>query len=257
MRDYRDNNTRLYTPILQQIIILVAVIIAVPVVMWTITSFIRGYIAPPRVPTFPMTMAPPSDSTTASTNPVPAASPSQQAQSPASSSPQVTADASLTTAPAPPTPICRQACHRPLPRLRPGPERRRPSRLRQCQLRRLPLVGRPPQPRIPLTKVTRPPRRRRPLSPLRGPIRQTTPLRHRRPTAKPRRARPTAAPTICLPDPIAGRIPLPRHRPTVFAMVAMTAVPLPRARPAIAPDIVVAPSTQRASSSPYDPGIPR
>src|SRR5271155_4387894 len=47
-----DENIRLYTPILQRIIILAAVIIAVPVVMWTITTFVRTYVAPPPVPTF-------------------------------------------------------------------------------------------------------------------------------------------------------------------------------------------------------------
>ena len=52
MREYDDDNIRLYTPVLQRIIILVAVIIAVPVVMWTITAFVRTYVAPPKVPIF-------------------------------------------------------------------------------------------------------------------------------------------------------------------------------------------------------------
>ncbi|HEX3506228.1 MAG TPA: hypothetical protein VHU22_22830 [Xanthobacteraceae bacterium] len=57
MREY-DENIRLYTPILQRIIILVAVIIAVPVVLWTITAFVRGYVAPPQIPTFrPLALA--------------------------------------------------------------------------------------------------------------------------------------------------------------------------------------------------------
>jgi hypothetical protein len=51
MREY-DDHIRLYTPILQRIIILVAVIIAVPVVLWTITAFVRAYVAPPTLPTF-------------------------------------------------------------------------------------------------------------------------------------------------------------------------------------------------------------
>ena len=52
MRDYDDDNIRLYTPVLQRVIILAAVIIAVPVVMWTITTFVRTYVAPPKAPTF-------------------------------------------------------------------------------------------------------------------------------------------------------------------------------------------------------------
>jgi hypothetical protein len=49
MREY-DENIRQYTPILQRIIILVAVIIAVPVVLWTITAFVRSYVGPPQIP---------------------------------------------------------------------------------------------------------------------------------------------------------------------------------------------------------------
>jgi hypothetical protein len=53
MREYDDDeNIRLYAPVLQRVIILAAVIIAVPVVMWTITTFIRSYVARPKVPTF-------------------------------------------------------------------------------------------------------------------------------------------------------------------------------------------------------------
>ena len=51
MREY-DDNIRLYTPMLQRIIILVAVIVAVPVVLWTITAFVRSYVAPPQIQTF-------------------------------------------------------------------------------------------------------------------------------------------------------------------------------------------------------------
>ena len=47
-----DDNVQLYIPVLRRIIILVAVIIAVPVVLWTITAFVRTYVAPPKVPTF-------------------------------------------------------------------------------------------------------------------------------------------------------------------------------------------------------------
>jgi len=59
MREY-DENIRLYTPMLQRIIILVAVIIAVPVVLWTITAFVRTYVGPPQLPTFrPLAATPP------------------------------------------------------------------------------------------------------------------------------------------------------------------------------------------------------
>lgn len=79
MREY-DDDIRVYTPVLQRIIILVAVIVAVPVVLWTITAFVRSYVAPPRLPTFqPMALLPQSDSTAANpqanTAPNPASSP--------------------------------------------------------------------------------------------------------------------------------------------------------------------------------------
>jgi hypothetical protein len=47
-----DNEFRHYVPLLRRIIILVAVITAVPVVLWTITAFVRTYVGPPRLPSF-------------------------------------------------------------------------------------------------------------------------------------------------------------------------------------------------------------
>jgi hypothetical protein len=50
MRD--DDEIGHYVPLLRRIIILVAVITAVPVVLWTITAFVRTYVGPPKIPTF-------------------------------------------------------------------------------------------------------------------------------------------------------------------------------------------------------------
>jgi len=47
-----DDEFRHYVPLLRRIIILVAVITAVPVVLWTITAFVRTYVGPARIPTF-------------------------------------------------------------------------------------------------------------------------------------------------------------------------------------------------------------
>jgi hypothetical protein len=41
-----------YVPVLRRIIILVAVITAVPVMLWTITAFVRAYVSPAKIPTF-------------------------------------------------------------------------------------------------------------------------------------------------------------------------------------------------------------
>ena len=47
-----DDGLGHYVPILRRIIVLVAVIVAVPVMLWTITVFVRTYVGPPRIPTF-------------------------------------------------------------------------------------------------------------------------------------------------------------------------------------------------------------
>ncbi len=41
-----------YVPLLRRIIILLAVITAIPVVLWTITAVVRSYVGPPKIPTF-------------------------------------------------------------------------------------------------------------------------------------------------------------------------------------------------------------
>jgi hypothetical protein len=47
-----DDSLGHYVPILRRIVVLVSVIIAVPVILWTITPFVRTYVGPPRLPTF-------------------------------------------------------------------------------------------------------------------------------------------------------------------------------------------------------------
>ncbi len=47
-----EDDIRQYMPALRRIIILVAVLTAVPVVMWTITAFVRTHVGPPKLPTF-------------------------------------------------------------------------------------------------------------------------------------------------------------------------------------------------------------
>jgi hypothetical protein len=51
MREDEDQ-FRHYVPLLRRIVILVAVIAAIPVVLWTITAFVHTYVGPPKVPTF-------------------------------------------------------------------------------------------------------------------------------------------------------------------------------------------------------------
>ena len=50
----REDNDRFrhYVPLLRRILILVAVLAAIPVILWTITVFMRTYVGPPKLPTF-------------------------------------------------------------------------------------------------------------------------------------------------------------------------------------------------------------
>jgi hypothetical protein len=45
-----DNRFQRFVPLLRRIIILLAVLAATPVVLWMITTFVRAYVGPPRVP---------------------------------------------------------------------------------------------------------------------------------------------------------------------------------------------------------------
>jgi len=51
MREDSDH-FRHYVPLLRRIIIVVAVLAAIPVILWTITVFMRSYVGPPKLPTF-------------------------------------------------------------------------------------------------------------------------------------------------------------------------------------------------------------
>jgi hypothetical protein len=83
MREYDDDNIQHYAPVLRRIIILVAVITAVPVMLWTITAFMHTYIAQPTIPS-PQPLAaatataPPASAAADTANPP---APSQPAQS--------------------------------------------------------------------------------------------------------------------------------------------------------------------------------
>jgi cytoskeletal protein RodZ len=67
-----DDEFRHYVPLLRRIIILVAVITAVPVVLWTITAFVRTYVGPPRIPSFHQLASSASISTSANAPAAPA-----------------------------------------------------------------------------------------------------------------------------------------------------------------------------------------
>jgi hypothetical protein len=247
MREY-DDHIRLYTPVLQRIIILVAVIIAVPVVLWTITAFVRTYVAPPELPTFQRmtTLTQPSDNAAtaaAQSNPAPAQAPltdsfappagttgtaqQQSSNPPQTAAPQIapqvaSQDALATTAqpsasatpvqPAATQAVSASATAAPLTPPAAPSGAAQDSADKADRMAAPPASGNsfawPNPPTIPAGNTNV------------GVATGATPAS-------------TDASADLLPpaDPITGRIPLPPRRPRVFAMAQMGGVPMPRPRP--------------------------
>lgn len=262
--DYGDDSIRLYTPVLQRVIILAAVVIAVPVLMWTITTFVRSYVARPKVPLIehvastnaptrvPLLAAPP-----APTPPSPMPSAADRMASPpgegASDAPNPTGETkrgilnlaslpnsnSLSAATVPSTASLQAA---PTPAPSPAAAASdavmaNPAATTTASVPRQPQALRPTDSTAstftdrgiawPNPNATSPPDFTAPrLAPSPPPPMRTT-----------------TADVLPADEPLRGRVPLPRQRPNIFAvaanMAATTAattarsgpVPLPRARP--------------------------
>jgi hypothetical protein len=243
---------------LQRIIILVAVIIAVPVAMWTITAFVRTYVAPPKVPTFqPLSLAPspPPDNASAgqqaAVTPAPqdAQPPADQNAMPAAANPPQTADANApSAAPQLATP---SVSAQPMPP--PAPDGGAPAATADSTT---PTASSQnfawPSP------TTNPPA-----------IPSADGGRNSVATDQPTPGDGAAA-DLPAPDPLKGRIPMPRRRPNVIAMAepavapdmpavapvmpsaTASAIPLPRARPASAPEAAPSPPPETPANG-YDP----
>jgi len=228
MREYDDDNIQHYAPVLRRIIILVAVITAVPVMLWTITAFMHTYIAQPTVPA-PQPLA----ASTATAPPTSAAADTTTANSPVPSQPAPSVtdgratddgrgdrvrDSAGNTA----TPNVQVAALQPTPSAAPAAPSAPAADTGQAAPASAPSVFPDPPSVAP----------QQPMS-----------------TAPDSANDDDALPP---PDPITGPVPLPRHRPSELAL-ADTAIPLPRARPSDAPE---PPSpTPDAPPSGYDPGI--
>jgi len=299
MREYDedDDNIRLYAPVLQRVIILAAVIIAVPVMMWTITTFIRSYVERPKAPTFqhltltePSQSPPPASPLTASLPPPPQAT--QPAPAPLLADTARTASDGPASPPkGPPAPQSGAGAGAgpppgagaspsppPTPTVAGSPASSAPA---------APAAIASPNAPAPPTPTAGPPPRVAanasgaavaPASADRGlawPNSNTdsAPSFGAAPPRPPATTETATAEALPTPEPIKGRIPLPRHRPGVLTMAAMgpatggpeTAgaatgsiapgrpVPLPRIRPADAP----ADTSPVPNSSPYgyQPGL--
>jgi hypothetical protein len=245
MREY-DEHIRLYTPVLQRIIILVAVVIAVPAVLWTITAFVRTYVAPPRVPTFQrmtMPVQPSDDTATPATAPqgpldeAPAAADQIPGNTPpptaAQAAAQAAARAALATATQSSPAASLSASPLPVPStVRPGSASAAtvPSTLAAAP-------GPPPDSAEKTDRTAVPAASDHAFAwpnattaAVKASATVMTPAAPDAPVAADADASADSFPAA---EPISGRVPLPPRRPSVLAM-AQAAVPIPRPRPAAA-----------------------
>lgn len=278
--EYRDDHIRLHSPVLQRVIILIAVIIAVPVLMWTVTTFVRSYVARPKVPVLQQVAA--SES--------PARAP---VVSPASSIPTRPADQAAAAPPRGDTGLALSDARTPGPDIKKGPpvalsgDTTGTAPAVQGANTSPPIQARPVQGSEPTVTVS-PAGAAAPAaaaaSPISRPAENTTVaaapsssdrgLAWPNPNSKsppgfgpPAAATPAASTPPLLPrtataeavppgEPLRGSIPLPRQRPTVYAVAAVAssgAVPLPRGRPSGAPAETASPVTVAPYS--YNPGV--
>jgi hypothetical protein len=257
MRDHDDDDDvsiRLYTPVLQRVIILAAVIIAVPVIMWTITTFVRSYVARPKVPLLEHTA---STTTPAARIPLIAAPPSPAP--PAANQSAARGDgAAASDAPNPAAEIKKGAANlAALPDSSPSPAAATASpapaaaatgdaSMANSTAATVATTGSMPRPPPALRSTDNAALRSASGSSDRG-IAWPNPNATNPPDfAAPRLAPPPAPPArtataevLPAQDPIRGPVPLPRQRPSTFAVAATMAaggpVPLPRTRPGDAP----------------------
>ena len=216
-------------PVVRRIIILAAVITAMPVVMWTITGFVRTYMGPVKAPTIQTTMAAPV-----------AAAPDQTATIPAESPPAT----------------CFGRSGSPNERSRKRavgkPEWHRPEHdyyVERC----VPPTRARSLARTPRRRHLRPPRCTGGKMAMSNPATTTPPPANAATNGiwpAPIGATDGAdgiavapiADALRASEPIAGPVPLPRKRPHSFA-VAQASIPVPRPRPAPTAAAAPAPST--------------
>jgi hypothetical protein len=279
---YDDGNVRLYTPVLQRVIILAAVIIAVPVMMWTITTFVRGYVARPKLPALEhvaSTNMPARIPAISPSAPSPASSPADQSApqrvdgasaSDAASRAADTRNGPPNLASAPDAGASPPTANGPSVSLRtaPTPSSAITTATTSGDISTGSTLPAPPAPRpAPRSNDNTAATGGAPSSSDRGlawPNPNTTnppdfsaPRLPPLPAPAPPAARTAAAEVLPAEEPIRGAIPMPRQRPadtfTVAAAAASGPVPLPRARPAAAPAETANTAIEPVSG--YRPGL--
>jgi hypothetical protein len=226
MREDDDTEIRYFMPVVRRLVILAAVITAVPVVMWTITGFVRNYMGPVRAPTFQTMMAAPA-----------ATAPDQTATIPADNPP---APVDPKAAQLPPMPQMNAAADS-LPGSQSGVG---PGATVMANAAPAGPVAAPPL--APAAAgpgkmaMSNPPT----IPPPANPAPSAAPFPDRTangiwPAAPIAPMAPTSSATLIAPgadalpqsEPIVGPVPLPRKRPRSF-VVAQAGIPVPRPRPA-------------------------
>lgn len=212
-----DDQFRHYLPLLRRIIILVAVLTAVPVILWTITAFVRTYVGPPKLPTFrPMAAAATMD-TPAIAAPAPDAS----------VKPLVSAQQAVPAAP-PPSMVEARAtatdARSPWPAAAKGPLLGDRSTDGNASAPAGPASGTAMVLAAPTNADSQAAQMPAAASMPDGTAQGAGAMAAQEPSDQ------TEPPpdAMSAAEPLAGPIPLPRHRPRYFAMVQ---VPMPRARP--------------------------
>ena len=220
-----DENSRSYAPLLRRIFILVVVITAVPVMLWTITAFMRTYVAQPVIasarPLVPATLG---SDTASGPSAAPAAADATPVQPPAI----VEARATATDARNSDTDSKGNRANDTT------------ASVTTAKVAALATADAPPsQPIMPAAPVAADTFASQPAASSPWPAVAPAPDVGADPIAQ---ADTSAADALPPAAPLTGPIPLPPRRPTVFALAETGGVPLPRARPAIAPEPTPPPS---------------
>jgi len=240
MRDDEDN-IRQYMPVLRRIIILLAVLTAIPVVMWTLTAVVRTYVGLPKAPNY-QSMAPrapdssateqaaavpPGNLTTASLPVTPPADSNTTATDPANTAAGPDQTKALALVGNAPNPMPLDA----MPQS-PGPaaaETPQPAALAVSSA--IPNSAPTPDQTPDTTQAAS----QQPVAPAQQQVADQQPDAANWP------APPPAAADAPQDSPIAGPVPLPRRRPPTVVL-AESGIPLPTPRPDAAGTVAPAPA---------------
>jgi hypothetical protein len=217
-----EDQFRHYFPLMRRVIILVAVLTAVPVILWTITVFVRGYFGPPKIatarPLAAVSIEAPAASQDGSARPTAAPQEAKVVDAPPFGEARASATDARTLAPAakggtiweqrqagsdagPPSTAPSAAMAAPAA---PGGGDQRAGQAPAAKM----MAAAPAMPDA--------------SAPTTGTLAAQDPPDTEQQTAD------AALPTA---EPIAGPVPLPRHRPRALAMLQNGGVPMPRPRP--------------------------